>query len=173
MQTYELEDNKYYYNNGKWLTSSFTTPPLAVVSKLNKLLINQEDFSQKTMDELLEIIDRSRASENIQLAAQAIEAALRIATLPELRSLLPRLTSNYRKIGRAKSAIEIADSYLEEYGRQLWSPALFTSLAAAYCDLDDYEKGKHLADRARSISGTEASPELVSVYKRIKQHNEE
>lgn len=173
MQTFELDDNKYYYNNGKWLTSSFTTPPLAVVSKLNKLLIENEDFSEKTMEELLEIIDKARASENIQLASQAIEASLRIATVPELRNLLPRLTSNYRKIGRPTSAIEIALSYLEEHSKKVWSPALFTSLAAAYCDIDDFESGKKYANRARSLSGNESSPELISVYKRIKQHNEE
>lgn len=52
---------------------------------------------------------------------------------------------------------------------KVWSAALFTSIAAAYCDIDNYETARKFANLARSISGMESSPELISVYKRIKQ----
>lgn len=172
MEAYYLEDEKYYYKDGKWLTSSMTSAPLRLVSKLNKLLVKDVDFSTKSMEELFTIIDGARAAENNSLAAQALEAAIRKASPAELRKLLPRLTSNYRKSGRSQTAIDLAESYIEEYGRQVESNALYTSLAAAYCDVEDFEIARKLANKARALSAGKSSPELISVYARIKKFEE-
>lgn len=169
MEEYYLDGEKYYCKNGKWLDACYRAVPLAIVSKLNQLMLKSTDFESKTLEELLKIIDSARESENIQLAAQALEAAIRKASVGEIRNLLPRLTSNYRKLGRPQTAIDISKSYTEEYKKKVWSPALFTSVAAAYCDLENYDTARKFANLARSISGAEASIELISVYKRIKE----
>ena len=169
MEEYILDGETYYYKNGKWLDENKCRAPLAVVSRLNALLIKKEDFEQYSMQELLEIIDKARSSDNVQLASQALEAALRIASVSEIKQLLPRLTSNYRRIGKPQSAIDVFKTYTDEYQKSVWSSALFTSVAAAYCDICDYETAKKCADRAMSISAGESSPELISVYKRIKE----
>lgn len=169
MDTYIYDGEKYYYKNGKWLTSTYTSAPLAIVSKLNQLLIKNEDLGGNNYDELITIIDGARMSDNYQLAAQALEVAIRIASEDDIRKLLPRLTSNYRKLGRSQTAIDISKAYTDQYGKKVWSAALFISIAAAYCDIDNYETARKFANLAQSISGMESSPELISVYKRIKQ----
>jgi len=89
MQVYYLDNEKYYYNNGKWMTKTFTEAPLAIVNRLNQLLVNETDLGSKSMEELIAIIDGARKADNIQLAAKALEAALEIATVHETRNLLP------------------------------------------------------------------------------------
>lgn len=169
MEEYYLDGEKYFFKNGKWLTSSYGVVPLAMASKLNKLKLRDDDFESKSMEELLKIIDGARASENIQLASKILEVAIDKATVQEIRNLLPRLTSNYRRMGMPQIAIDVSKSYTDVHKKKVWSPALFTSLAAAYCYLDDFVTGRKFANLAKSISGTEASPELISVYKRIKE----
>lgn len=169
MEKYLLNGEEYTYRNGTWFDSRYTIAPLAIASKLNQLLINNTDFEAMSVEELLKIIDGSRKSDNIQLAAQVLEVAIRKASVDEIRNLLPRLTSNYRKLGRPQAAIDISKAYTDEYKKKVWSPALFTSVAAAYCDIEDYEMARKYANLARRISGEEASVELISVYKRIKE----
>lgn len=172
MESYYLEGEKYYYKNGKWFTSSMMAAPTGIVSKLNKLLVEDVDFSTQNMDELLKIIDGARGSENNYLASQALDAAIQKANPGELRKLLPRLTSNYRKVGRPQTAIDLAESYINNYGKHVESNALYTSLAAAYCDIDDFNIARKLANKARALSAGVSSPELISVYARIKKYED-
>lgn len=167
MTEYYVDGEKYYYNKGQWLSSNFTLAPLSVVSKLNKLVIEKMDFESKSVKELHEIIDKARLSENYQLAAQALESAIRKVTVNEIRFLLPKLTSNYRKLGRSQTAIDLGKSYIDKYKSAVWSSALFTSIAAAYCDIDDFENARINAKKARSMSGPVMGKELELVYERI------
>lgn len=172
MKKYVLEDKEYAYRNGKWFTSNNMTAPTSVVGKLNKLLIEDEDLETKTTEELKSIIDGSRSGENYSLAAKALEEGLRRAIVENnisvIRNFLPRLTSNYRKIGKPQMAIDISKEYIDRYQKQVWSSALFTSIAAAYCDLGDISTARKYANLARSLSAGINSPELINVYARIK-----
>ena len=56
-----------------------------------------------------------------------------------------------------------------QYGGRLLSPALCTSVAAAYCDIKDYKKAKDCADKAYAMSGGKAAGELAAVYGRIRK----
>ena len=51
------------------------------------------------------------------------------------------------------------------------SPALLTSLSAAYCDVGNYEMARKCANKAYAIQGGSLnySNELSLVYKRIKK----
>lgn len=171
MEEYYLDGEQYFYKNGKWYTSSRMIAPQGVVAKLNKLLLEKEDFSKKTIEELINIIDDARKEEvgNYSLAAQALEAAIRKADSKALRTLLPRLCSNYRRQGKYQAAIDVIGNYINEYGAQIISPALYTSYAAAFCDIENYEKAKEYANKAHAMSKGESSPELISVYARIKK----
>lgn len=168
METYTLDGEKYYYKNGKWLNSSYMTVPTSLVSKLNKLLTADVDITEKSIDELIEIIDGAKNGNNIQLALKAAECAIDKANETELRKLLPRTTSIFRQIGQSQKAIDTAERLIEKYGKAVWSPALFTSIAAAYCDLDQLETARKYANRARALSGANSSVELMSVYSRLK-----
>ena len=49
------------------------------------------------------------------------------------------------------------------------SAPLYTSVAAAYCDIHDYLSAKKYADKAFAIGGGKAAGELSSVYGRIRK----
>ncbi len=172
MDSYELDGEKYYYKNGKWLTSNYMSVPTAIISRLNKLLVEKEDISEKSVDELIEMLDGAKRSENTQLALKSAERAMEIASVSEIRTLLPRLTSLYRQIGRPQKAVDTAEEYLEKHKKNVWSPALFTSIAAAYCDLDQFDISRKYANKAKALTGNNSSPELISVYARLKNLEE-
>ena len=169
MKKVEYDGETYIYNNGKWLTSNYATAPLSIAGKLNAKLLSEENFEEKSVAELVEIIDNSRNDDNILLAAKLLEIAMDKGTLEEVRHLLPRLTSNYRKQGNSRKAIDTAKEYIDHHGKDIITAPLLTSVAAAYCDEEDYERARAFANRAYAMSGGNGSPELMGVYGRIKQ----
>ena len=105
------------------------------------------------------------------MAAKGLENALEKANISEVRRILPRLTSLLRKRGQPEKAIEICETYTQLYNKPVYSSPLFTSIAAAYCDIGDYTTAKKFADRAFAFDG-KGSGELSSVYQRIKKETE-
>lgn len=163
---FELDGEIYYYTNGKWIDSKYMSVPSSIVSRLNRMLTLSEDFSEKSMAELIKTIDVAKLSENTQLAIKAAETGLKKADLAGVRMLLPRLTSLYRISGRPQKAIDVYEEYLAKYGKSIHSPSLFTSLAAAYCDLELTEEARKYANKANAMAS--GDPELISVYARLK-----
>ena len=47
METYILDGENYYYNNGRWLASNYMSAPMAQVSRLNKLRLEKESAEKK------------------------------------------------------------------------------------------------------------------------------
>ena len=172
MQKYEYKGETYYYKNGRWLTSSYTSAPLAVVSALNKLVVESENFDEKSLDELKETAKKARDGGNYQLAQKVLLTAMEKAGIEDIPVFLPMLTSNYRQLGMAEKAISLANEYEELYGRRIQSSALWTSIGAAYADLENYGQAKKYADRAYALSGGKGSPELSGLYGRIKSITE-
>ena len=140
---------------------------MAKVSELNKLIVNSDDFKMMSAEELMRIIDGAKGSDNLFLAGKALEDALDKANSREIRTILPRLSSFLRKQGNPQKAIDVCKEYCSKHGKDVWSGPLFTSIAAAYCDIEDYDTAKKFADRAFAISGARTSGELSSVYGRI------
>lgn len=64
-------------------------------------------------------------------------------------------------------AIEFFNKITNEYDVANYSSALYTSIAAAYCDIDDYNNAIKYARRACAINTQEKPYELISVIKRI------
>ena len=127
-------------------------------------------MSDKSFGELIKIIDGARDGEtNIQLAVKAADLALEMAKPQSIGYILPRATSNYRKIGKPQLAIQLANKYIDKYGDDVISSALLTSMAAAYCDLGELKDARKYADRAKARSAGKSSPELVSLYTRLKR----
>lgn len=173
METYEYNGEKYYFKKGKWLKSDYTVAPISVVTELNKLLMENENFEEKSVDEIIKLLDGAKMTSNTGFALKLAEEAMEKASLSEARALLPRITSLYRIKHRPEKAIEVGEHYIGIYEGKIWSPSLFTSLAAAYCDLNELEKARKYANRARAISGNNSSVELMSVYARLKKLEED
>ncbi|QFJ54919.1 HRDC domain-containing protein [Pseudobutyrivibrio xylanivorans] len=173
MESYEYNGEKYYFKKGKWLKSDYTVAPISIVNSLNKLLMENEDFETETVDEIIKLLDGAKMSGNTGFALKLAEESLEKATLSEARALLPRITSLYRIKNRPERAVELGEHYIRVYESKIWSPSLFTSLAAAYCDLNKLEEARKYANRARAISGNNSTIELMSVYSRLKKLEEE
>ena len=171
MEKYTLDGEEYIYGNGRWLTSNYTSAPVGLLNKLNKLLTSKEDLETKSFAELMEIADGAKKANNNSLASKALNVALKDANAKQINSLLPRLTSLYRMNGQPEKAIDVSCEYTEKYGNTVSSPALFTSLAAAYCDIGDYKKAKHYADRAYAMLNGNCSGELAGVYGRLRKES--
>ena len=176
MEKYEYNGETYYFNDGRWMTSKFVSAPAGILGSLNALRMKDVDLTKMSVSELIAMTDGARLGDsNIHLAMQAIFTALDKANMSELRVLLPRGTSNYRKLGQSRKAIEFAENAIEKYGKPAYSPVLFTSLAAAYADVAENDndaellkKARYYADRANGMSGGKASVELKSVYARLR-----
>ena len=85
-----------------------------------------------------------------------------------LRTLITMQTSCLRLINQPEKAIEFYNELYGIYGGSIGSSALYTSIAAAYCDIDDIDSAVKNVNRAHAISKGNSSLELISVYARIK-----
>ena len=56
----------------------------------------------------------------------------------------------------------------EYYGEEMITEVFLTSIAAAYCDLGEFDKAKLCCNKAFKLSGCVCSDELQAVYDRIK-----
>lgn len=167
MEKYLCEGKTYYYQNGKWFDSSYISVHQSMVSKLNKLL-DKDKIVQQDFSEACKTIDRAKEEGNLTLALEMSNRLIVECRTWDIQLLLPRITSIYRAIGNPNKAIQVSDEYIEKYGKEVYSPMLFTSIAAAYCDLGDYVKAKEYADRANVMGKTSNESDLIVVYKRIK-----
>lgn len=171
MEKYNYNGEIYYYKAGKWLDANLVSVPVVLVNELNKLILNPETIEEDDMEYLLRIVYGARREENYQLAAMALEETMRRAIENDqirlIRNLLPVLTSNYRKMNRPKKAINESRRILDVYGKKIWSAALFTSIAGAYCDIDEYEVARKFADIAQWMVGDDTSNKLANIYERI------
>ena len=153
---------------GKWVDKNGM-----VVSHLQKTLDNlfakQQAMDNMTAEELIAEGDKYKEGKTSHLAIKYYEAALKSGTINTHRFVLPKLTSCYREQGRPKKAIELYEQAKALYGEKSMSHPLCTSVAAAYCDIGDYEDAKKCADKAFAMNGGKASGELTSVYGRIKK----
>ena len=110
MKAYYLDGEKYYYDKGRWLTSKYMVVPTSKLSRLNELLIAEEDMSSNTVERLMAIIDESRKdNSNLSLAISAANRALEIADVRKIRYILPKVTSNYRRAGQPRKAVDIGE----------------------------------------------------------------
>lgn len=167
MESYELDGQTYYFKNGKWLTSNYMTVPTSLLGRLNKMVLDNK--TEKTVQELISLLDGAKLGYNIPLALNVSNDALKKATPKELKFLLPRVTSVYRKNNQAEKAIRVAQEYLNQYGTSVQSSVLFTSIAAAYCDLGEIEAARKTANKAMALDNGNCSAELISVFARIKR----
>ena len=90
-----------------------------------------------------------------------------------VRVLMPMLISLHRQTSAPQEAIDTANKFLKIYGKNIASAALYTSMAAAYCDLGNYACAKNYADRAYAVQGGGQgyANELTLVYRRIRSES--
>ncbi|MGN0812326.1 MAG: hypothetical protein ACI4MQ_02305 [Candidatus Coproplasma sp.] len=168
MEKIEFEGEVYYVNKNVFYDSSFMQVSKEISDKLAAHYLKNKDVSKLNKEQLLEYIKSIKNMEEHALCINTINDGLKIyKDTSFVKDVLPILTSCYRAIGRPRDAISIAKQYLKDYLCD--SVALFTSMAAAFCDVGEYEEAKKYAGiaYAQQGGGVGYQNELSLVYARI------
>ncbi len=165
----EYNGQIYTRIRGKWYDKNHMAVP-HLQKKLDELFEMQRNLDDFTPEELIAEGDRFKQAESWHIAVRYYDRALEVSqSVQTYRAVLPRITSCYRAQGRAKDAIALYDRLTGTYGNRLASPALLTSIGAAYCDIKDYRKAEEYAKWAYAASHGKPSPELNGLFGRIRK----
>lgn len=169
--TIEFEGKTYTrHNNQYWVDEQQQVVPLSVQEALDKRLAMQIPIEKYPSHKLVSLADDFKKNESYSIAAKYYKEALKKATRSERFYIFPRLTSCYRAMGAATEVVKLMTSIKKNYGLEAITPVLMTSVAAAYCDLEEYDNAKKCADRAYVMMQGNISPELQKVYARIRKN---
>lgn len=167
MYPYELDGKKYFYNRGKWLYSNYIRVPLELENRLTKLLLIKDYLIDKSVDQLLRMLDKTNISLNMCDAIVVAERALEISDPEDIKAILPIIVDLYTKTGNPRKAVNTAKRYTDMFRNDVWSYALFANVAEAYCDMKDFETAKKFADIARKMAKGDDNAKLGTIYLRI------
>ena len=172
MEKILFEDDVYYFNKGVIYDSSFLEVPEVISQKVLFSYYKTIDYKSLEEREFLEYLKQLKASGFHEFCLQAIEVGLSkfTASYDFYRTVFPIITSCYRALNQPQKAIDfwMENKYIFT---SCLSVPLLTSLAAAYCDLENYDLAKKCANRAYAIQGGSKNyqTELSLVYQRIRK----
>ena len=165
------EGRTYTRNNSKWVDRDCFVVNETLQRILNKLYEQTLDFSQYSLSDLITEGDKFKASYTYDTAIMFYEKAVEKCDEETLKYILPRITSCYRHEKRPKKAIELFSYAKSKYGEDFITPVLLTSVAAAYCDLKEYENALRCCRWAYKRFDGETDPNLRLVFMRIKKES--
>lgn len=170
MISFVFEGVKYIRYNDHWCDEHYMIAPLCVQYALDRQYADSLSLEEYNDNELLNLADKFKENKSYHLAIRYYYEIIKKADIVDCSYVYPRLSSCYRKVGRAQEAIELMTILKNKFGLNSISPVLLTSVAAAYCDLFEYDNALKCANRAYVLMGKRTSPELSLVYKRIKSN---
>ena len=172
MEEIIFEDETYYLNNGTIYDSNFMECSKTLANEILRAHYQGKDYKTFNEREFLTHVKQLKSSGFYAECAKTILYGLTkfSRSTDFCITVFPMLTSCYRAIGTPQKAID----FWEENKSKILSCSsvpLYTSLAAAYCDVGDYELAKRYAKRAYATNGgsKEDSEELYLVFQRIKK----
>ena len=143
----------YTRNNSKWVDKD--------------CMVVHETLQRELIDEG----DKFKASYTYEPAIAFYEKAIELCDEETLKYILPRITSCYRQEKRPKKAIELFSYAKRKFGEDFITPVLLTSVAAAYCDLQEYENAFRCCRWAYKRFEGNSDPNLSNVFARIKKES--
>ncbi len=175
MEKIEYNGDTFYYAKGKLYDSSFIEVPSNVSYPILTKRFENIDCTNYGEDEFLELL---REVKNAGAYQKCIDLILDVGFVRFQKSksflsvMFPMVTSCYRSMHKPEKAIEFWQENKDKYA--MASVSFLTSLAAAYCDIEDYDQAKHFADQAYSLQGGYQGymTELSLVYERIRKETE-
>lgn len=173
--TIEIDGEIYRKINGRWVDPMFLVPPRDILKQIIRKLYNFDSLANYSTEELREQLLYCK---NEGILAEAIAFADELqsryeagtygkADVSGLRWILPVRTSLYRMMRNSEGAIKIYNDAQVRFGDDVLSGAVYTSVAAAYCDVGDYDTALKVCKKAWALG--EKSLELNAVYERIKK----
>ena len=173
MVKFEYKGKTYLRYNDEWVNEHYEIAPLAVKADLDKMYADSLVLDSYTTQELVRLADTFKGNESYYLAAKHYKEALMRGTIEECRFIYPRLTACLRKMNRAQEAVEMLTLFKQKYGLHMVPPVLLTSVAAAFCDLKQYDDARKCYRMAVAKMNGNVSPELMNVKKRIEKEEQE
>ena len=170
METIEYNGEIYSRRNAKWTDSRNLVVHEMLQRFLNQLYLEQLDYSKYTINDLVAEGDKFKDSSSYQSAIIFYEKALVDCDEVTYKYILPRITSCYRKNNMPRKVIDLFSETKRKYGTDFITPVLLTSVAAAYCDLNEYENALRCCKWAYKKFGG-FNPNLSNVYTRIKKES--
>lgn len=170
MDKIEYNGEIYMRRSSKWFDSRNLVVYDSLQNVLNQLFLQTCDTSEYSVDELIKEGDKFKESTSYLSAIKFYEQALEDCNEKTYQYILPRITSCYRKSGMPRKVIDLFTDTKRKYGTDFITPVLLTSVAAAYCDLREYENAIKCCKWAHKTFG-EYSPNLANVWARIKKES--
>ena len=167
VDTLEYNGKQYMRYKSNWVDSNNMVVHLELQDILNNLFIERIDLSGTEIQEIIMQASKFKESGSYKLAIKYYEYVIENSTENAIRFVLPQITSCYRKYNEPQKAIDTVSLLKQKYGGGILTHSLLTSLAAAYCDMEEFGKAKKCCDRAYAMNNGSSSLELAMVYKRI------
>lgn len=164
-EIYQITKNGVY--------QSYIEVPRDIAQEVSSAYLNTIDYTTCSEDELRALIEQFNNLQQYEKCIEMIQFGARTFTDNNfIHYTSATVCSLYRKMRKPEMSIKYALQYLAKYN---WpSVPLITSLAAAYCDIGDWEKAEKCCNRAYRLQdgGTGHNNELSAVYGRIRKHKE-
>ena len=114
-----------------------------------------------TPHEIIEVARHAHDAYQLDVALQLADKAF--SECPTSQNIASTLSSILRDLKRPKEAIQVAETF-----DKIGSKPLLTTMAAAYCDLEEYEKSYRLVNRVIAMSNGRGGKEIMAVRARLK-----
>lgn len=167
----EVDGEIYIINNYDIMDSTYIIPNEHTCSQVAKVYCDNLDIANLTKDTLKYLIQFTKKN---KAYLRSLEIALQYyqkyrLDVDDVIYILPVLTSLYRQLKQPQKAIDLCEDAKANHGNKVFSAALLTSLAAAYCDNEDYQMAKKICAAAYARQGGSLgyTTEISLVYKRI------
>ncbi len=171
-----IDGEEYRKINGHWVDSTYCIPPQRILVEIYKALVDVTDltkYSDGFLEKYLaELKTNGLYMESLTIIKYLLPKYEKDKNIRGLRYILPVYTSCLRLSGNPKSAVQAFNRARELFGREIISTMLATSVAAAYCDLEEFEKAQKFCNMAYALQDRTQGgrDELSLVYKRIENH---
>lgn len=171
MESIAYNEELYYFLNGAIYDSSYIAIPLEESKPILTKYFNEKEYHLMDVDEFIKTVNSMKSAELYELCLETINKAFSLFNnnVHFYRTVFPIITSCYRLMNMPKKAIDFWAERHNEFS-YCKSPALYTSLGAAYCDLNDVPRARKCADIAKSKSMNITDREEIKfLYARIKK----
>lgn len=164
-EIYQITKNAVY--------QSYIEVPREIAQEVSIAYLNTINYTTCSEEELKALIEQVNNLQQYEKCIEMIQYGVNtFKSINFIRYTSAIVCSLYRKMHKPEMAIKYALQFLAKYNCP--SVPLLTSLAAAYCDIGDWEKGEKCCNRAYRLQngGTGHNNELSAVYGRIRKHKE-
>lgn len=164
----EYNGKTYMYDGKNFIDDTFIILEGEELRNVSRVYFSSIEYQTLGTETLLTVIKQMKTIGLYYEAKKAIDFAVttKSQNLQLLHDLMPIYMSCCRAINQPQDAIKFAEEFLPICGG---SVPTYTSLAAAYCDVQNYEKAKRYAKLAyaKQGGGKGYTTELSLVFKRL------